>query len=393
MASDSPSGAERAYDIVIFGATGFTGGKVAEYLARHAPPNLRWAIAGRAREKLESVRARLVALDARNAGVGMIEASVNDDASLERMAGQTRVLVTTVGPFIDYGEPVARACVTQGTDYIDSTGEPNFYNLLLGRYAGDAAKRNVRLVPSCGFDSIPADLGVLFTVKQLPSGQPIRLSGYLQVRAAFSGGTERSAIKSLAPAPEGIKAVPPSAPPGRRVTLSKGKVERRPDLDGWASPLPTIDGPIVRRSASSIDRYGPDFTYAHHALHPSLLILLLAAWFFGWLAVFAKIGPLRELLLKLVKKPGQGPTEEQMKKAWFKLRFIGESGEETVRTEVSGGDPGYGETSRMLAESALCLALDRGSLPARSGVLTPAEAMGDVLLERLQRAGMSFRVL
>lgn len=392
MADIASNIATRAYDVMIFGATGFTGGKVAEYLARHAPPGLSWAIAGRSRQKLESIKAKLVAQDARHADVGVIEASVDDDESLERMAGQTRVLVTTVGPFIDYGEPVARACVKQGTDYIDSTGEPNL-NLLLGRYSEEAVRRNVRVVPSCGFDSIPADLGALFTVKQLPSGQPIRLQGYLKVKAAFSGGTERSAIKSLAPPPAGVKAIAPSVAAGRRVSLSKAKVERRPDLGGWASPLPTIDGKIVLRSAATIERYGPDFSYAHHALHSSLLILLLAGWFFGWLAVFARIGPLRELLLKLVKKSGQGPSEEQMSKAWFKLQFVAECAGQTVRTEVSGGDPGYAETSKMLAESALCLAFDRDSLPARAGVLTPAEAMGDVLLERLQRAGLRFSVL
>ena len=393
MPENSSNNVSRSYEIVIFGATGFTGGMVAEYLAKHAPAGLKWAIAGRSRQKLEAVKKRLAALGPGASDLGVIEASVDDDASLERMAAETRVLVTTVGPFIDYGEPVVRACVKQGTDYIDSTGEPNFLNLLLGRYGEQAARGKVRVVPSCGFDSIPADLGTLFTVKQLPSDQPIRLAGYLRVQAAFSGGTERSAIKSLAPPPPGVEPMRPSPGAGRRVALSKGKVERRPDLGGWAAPLPTIDRSIVLRSAATIERYGPDFSYSHNAIHSSFIILLLAAWFFGWLALIAKIGPLRELLLKLVKKSGQGPTQEQMSKAWFKLALVAECGEKTLRTEVSGGDPGYVETSRMLAESALCLARDRDSLPARAGVLTPAEAMGDALLERLQRAGMSFKVL
>jgi short subunit dehydrogenase-like uncharacterized protein len=383
----------RAYDITLFGATGFTGGKTAEYLALHAPFDLRWAIAGRSQQKLAAVKARLVALNGRCQSVGTVEASVDDADSLQRMAAQTRVLITTVGPFIDYGEPVVRACVEQETDYIDSTGEPNFMQLVLARYAEAAARRNLRIVPSCGFDSIPADLGALFTVQQLPRDQPIRLAGYLSLKASFSGGTEQSAIKSWAPPPGPVVVPAPPVTNGRRVRLFRSKIERRPELASWTSPLPTIDGSVVLRSAASIDRYGPDFSYAHNAVHGSLGMLIAALWVFGGLAFFARFAPLRALLLKLVKKSGEGPSEAQMSASWFKLRFIAECAGKTVQTEVSGGDPGYAETSKMLAESALCLALDRESLPVRAGVLTPAEAMGDRLLERLQRAGLRFSVL
>ena len=185
---------ERAFDIVVFGATGFTGGKTAEYLARNAPPGLRWAIAGRSAASLQAVQQRLTAIDPRAAAVSLIEARVEDEASLAAMAAQTCVLLTTVGPFIDYGEPVVRACIAQGTDYIDSTGEPAFSALLLERYAEPARERGVRVVPSCGYDAIPADLGAFFTVRALANGapasdRPIRLAGYLSAEAKFSGGT------------------------------------------------------------------------------------------------------------------------------------------------------------------------------------------------------------
>jgi short subunit dehydrogenase-like uncharacterized protein len=186
---------------------------------------------------------------------------------------------------------------------------------------------------------------------------------------------------------------PPNAGPGRTVKLELGKLQKRTELGAWAAPMPTVDGSIVVRSAAGLDRYGPDFRYAHHVLNKSLAALLFGGLFFGVLALLVRIPPVRALLLKVVKPSGVGPSAEQMSKAWFKLRFVGEAGGQTIHTEVSGGDPGYGETSKMLAESALCLALDRALLPARSGVLTTAEAMGERLLERLQRAGLSFRVL
>ena len=387
---------ERAHDLIVFGATGFTGGMTAEYLAKHAPPSLRWAIAGRSRQKLAAVKARLVAIDPAAERVALVEADVNDAASLAAMAASARVVLTTVGPFIDFGEPLVRACVEAGTDYVDSTGEPHFGRLVVARYHEEAKRRGVRLVSSCGFDSIPADLGVLFTVLQLPAGKPVAVEGYMSVRGTFSGGTERSAIKSLAPPPQALAA--PALPQGplangRVVRLEKPKVHRRPELGGWVGPLETIDAPVVQRSARTLERYGPDFRYAHGALHPSLGVLLAAFVVFGTLAFLVRIAFVRELLLKAVKKPGQGPTAEQMDRGWFKMRFFARAGDETVTTEVSGGDPGYRETSKMLAESALCLILDRDRLPERAGALTPAESMGELLIDRLRDKGLKFSVL
>jgi short subunit dehydrogenase-like uncharacterized protein len=383
----------REFDIIVFGATGFTGGLTAEYLAAHAPPELRWAIAGRSQQKLDALKARLSAQHDRCRALGTVVASVDDDASLQAMAARTRVLLTTVGPFIDYGEAVVRACVEQKTDYIDSTGEPNFVQGLLARYGESARQANVRIVSSCGFDSIPADLGALFTVQQLPADRPIALSCYVRMQGVFSGGTERSAIKSLAPSSEAPAPSVLELPGGRRARLVTPKTRHDAALGGWTSPLPTIDASIVLRSAASLPQYGPDFSYAHHVVHASFLHMFVAFWVFGGLALLARFAPMRALLLKLVKQSGQGPTEEQRSRGWFKHRFIAECDGKTVQTEVSGGDPGYGETSKMLAESAMCLALDGAALPARAGVLTTAEAMGDVLIARLQRAGLSFQVM
>jgi short subunit dehydrogenase-like uncharacterized protein len=383
---------ERPYAIVVFGATGFTGGKTATYLARHAPAGMRWAIAGRSLAKLQARKAELIAIDPRCSELGTLEASVDDFASLQRMAAATQVVLTTVGPFIDYGEPLVRACIEAGTDYVDSTGEPQFVQLVLAKYGAQAASRGVRVVQCCGFDSIPADLGAYFTVRQLPRDQPIQLSGYMSLDARFSGGTEQSTIKAWA-APHAAASAQPEPGPGRSVRLQPGKLEHRKDLRAWCTPLPTVDGPIVLRSAASDPRYGPDFRYTHNAQHASFMVMVLAGLLFGTAALLARFAPLRAILLRMAQRSGSGPSEAQIAKSWFKLRFIAECAGQTVRTEVAGGDPGYGETSKMLAESALCLSQDRASLPARAGVLTPVEAMGELLLERLQRAGLVFRVL
>ena len=382
----------RIYDIVLFGATGFTGALTAEYLTQHAPKELRWAIAGRSRSKLEAQKQRLLELNAHSASVGLIEAQLDDAASLQRMAAQTCVLLSTVGPFVDYGEPVVRACIAEGTDYLDSTGELQFLELLWARHAQAAVERGVRLVPSCGFDAIPADLGALFSVRQMPRDRPIQLAGYMSLRAQFSGGTERSALKTWIPRQR--IAVPELQPrAGRRVQLIQDASGWSKLMRSWTTPLETVDGPIVQRSASTLEDYGPDFTYSHNMAHASIFHVLAAAIVFGSVRFLMRFEPWRAFFLKAVKPAGQGPTPEQRAQSWFKLRFVVRSGERELQTEVSGGDPGYTETSKMLAQAAMCLALDREALPVAAGVLTPAQAMGDRLLARLQAAGLQFRVL
>lgn len=399
---------DREYDVIVFGATGFTGRRTAEYLARHAPNELKWAIAGRNRGKLEGLKTALISVNDHCRNVGLVEASVDDEPSLARAAERTRVLLTTVGPFSDHGEPVVRACIAAGTDYVDSTGEAQFVDMLARRYAGEAAKKGVRLVPSSGFDAAVADLGAFYTVLRLPEGEPIRLSGYVSLRAVFSGGTERSAIKSMGAAPPLLEAsvgsggadMPRVAAPGersgeptRRVREVPARSGGRPEFAGFAMPFPTIDASVVVRSARAVERYGPDFTYAHHAVHPTWFHAVLALLIFGTAAYLARFAPFRAFFLALAKKPGEGPTETQMDRNWFKTRFIAECGGKTLQTEVSGGDPAYRETAKLLAESAMCLALDRASLPDRVGLLTPVAAMGERLLERAERGGIRFATL
>jgi short subunit dehydrogenase-like uncharacterized protein len=305
------------------------------------------------------------------------------------------VLITTVGPYINYGEPVVAACAAAGTDYVDLTGEPEFVDLMWLRHNEQAESSGARLVHSCGFDSIPYDLGVLFTVAQLPEGAPISISGYGRVGATFSGGTYHSAIHIMGRLRQGAKVArernaKEPRPSGRRVRLVAGRPHRSDEAGGWAAPVPTIDPQHVLRSARALDRYGPDFSYSHYMVTKRLTTLAGLGIGAGAAVALAQVPPTRKALLK-IKDPGEGPSEEQRAKSWFRVRFVAESDGRRLVTEVSGGDPGYTETSKMLAESALCLAHDE--LPQRSGQLTTAVAMGQRLIDRLSRRGIEFRVV
>lgn len=386
---------ERDYEIVLFGATGFTGELTAEYLARNAPSGTRWAIAGRNRAKLESVRSRLTAIDPVLNELPLIEADSADPRSLGALASSAKVVITTVGPYIKYGEPLVAACAENGTDYVDLTGEPEFVDRMWLGYDAEARQTGARLVHSCGFDSIPYDLGALYTVKQLPDDVPIELSGFAQFSGRFSGGTYHSAVEIMSRLREGAKVASERRqrelrPSARRIRGRKGRPHDEPLVKSWVLPAPTIDPQHVLRSARALECYGPDFSYSHYVAAGGLLTAIACAGVVGGVVALAQLPPTRDLLLKL-KSPGDGPSAEQRARSRFRVRFLAITPGGRLVTEVSGGDPGYGETSKMLAESALCLAHDE--LPQTSGQVTTAIAMGDALIERLQRAGITFRVV
>jgi short subunit dehydrogenase-like uncharacterized protein len=378
--------AERDYDIVLFGATGFTGALTAQYLAEHAGDGLRWALAGRNRAKLEALSERL------GVDVPLLHADVNEDASLRDVAESARVVITTVGPYVRYGEPLVAACAAAGTDYVDLTGEPEFVDRMYVRHHAEAEKSGARIVHACGFDSIPHDLGVLFTVQQLPEGVPLNVRGFVRAGGKPSGGTFHSAmtaftrVRQTQQVHKERRGVEPRDN-GRRVRL-EAKPHR--ELGYWAVPMPTIDPQVIARSARALDRYGPEFTYGHYAGVKRLPIAVGGVAGVASLFVAAQIPPVRKVLMGRLG-PGDGPSEADRAKSWFRVRFVGEGGGKRVVTMVSGGDPGYSETSKMLAESALCLAQD--DLPQTAGQVTTAVAMGNQLIARLQRAGIGFEVL
>ncbi|GHD92200.1 saccharopine dehydrogenase family protein [Streptomyces naganishii] len=381
---------DRPYDVVLFGATGFVGTLTAEYLATHAPEGLRWAIAGRGEARLRELRERLPGGES----AGVLLADVADPASLRELARQTRVLATTVGPYVTYGEELVAACADNGTDYLDLTGEPEFVDLVYVRHDARARETGARLLHACGFDSVPHDLGAYFTVRQLPEGVPLSVDGFVRVDAAFSGGTFASALNQFA-RPLSMRAAARERARheprlmGRRASAPVGAPRFAGEVGAWALPLPTIDPQIVVRSARALERYGPDFRYRHYAAVERLPVAVGGVAAVGALAAAAQVPPARRWLSGRLQ-PGQGPSAGRRARSWFSVRFVGEGGGRRVLTEVSGGDPGYGETAKMFAESALCLALD--DLPPTAGQVTTAVAMGDTLLDRLNAAGITFRV-
>jgi short subunit dehydrogenase-like uncharacterized protein len=387
--------ADRPHDLVLFGATGFTGALTAEYLARNAPEQTRWALAGRNRPKLEELRGRLAGIEPRCAELPLLHADVEDSASLREVAASARVVATTVGPYINYGEPLVAACAESGTDYADLTGEPEFVDSMYVRHQAQAVETGARLVHACGFDSIPHDLGVLFTVERLPDGVPLKVEGFVRAGGAPSGGTFHSAVTAFSRVRQMTKAqgerkkVEPRSD-ARRVRGIRGVPRQEKAVDAWVLPMPTIDPQIVLRSARALDRYGPDFSYGHYLAVKRLPAAAGITAGVAGLFALAQVPPARKWLLGR-RQAGEGPSPEQRERGWFKVRFVGEGGGERIVTEVAGGDPGYGETSKMLAESALCLAHD--DVPETSGQVTTAAAMGDALIERLQRAGITFSVL
>ncbi len=279
--------ADRPYDIVVLGATGFTGALTAEYLARNAPAGMSWAIAGRNAAKLEQVRGRLAAVNPACADLPLLQADVDNPGSLRALAEATKVVITTVGPYMRYGEPVVAACAAAGTDYVDLTGEPEFVDRMWLGYHEQAERSGARLVHSCGFDSIPYDLGVQFTIEQLPEGVPISVDGFMRTKGSFSGGTYQSAIEILGGLRSSSKVARERRklegdPTGRRVRGVSGRPHPDQFAGGWVVPLPTIDPATVLRSARALDRYGPHFSYSHYAVVGPLPMLVGLSAAAGW---------------------------------------------------------------------------------------------------------------
>ncbi|HZZ20904.1 MAG TPA: saccharopine dehydrogenase NADP-binding domain-containing protein [Opitutaceae bacterium] len=386
---------ERCYDLVLVGATGFTGRLTAKYLAAHAPPRLRWALSGRDQSKLAAIAATLAREWPDQSEPDIMVTDAGDEIALRAVAETSRVVVTTIGPYVSRGEPLVAACIAGGADYLDITGETEFVDRIWLDHHAEAERKGVRLVHCCGFIAIAEDLGAYFTVQHLPQDAPLKVNGHVRFRLRFSGGSYRSLIQSFARSRQRqvvarSRQAVEAEPSARKVYALPGKVRRNSYLGGWVTPDSSISAITVRRTAAVLPSYGPEFGYGHHLVFRRFSALsgfFLTATAAG---VFLRLVPVRKLLLKM-KKAGVGPDQTERDRSWFELIFIGEGAGRTVITKVTGGDPGYDETAKMLAESALCIAFD--DLPRRSGQLTPALAMGDALMRRLRTAGISFQIV
>ncbi len=402
----------RPYHIVVFGATGFTGQLVAAYLYEAYPPGreathgITWAMAARDRAKLEEVRA-----DLDIHGVDLLVADSHDAASLGAMCAQAEVVISTVGPYAVHGSKLVATCVKTRTDYCDLSGEVPWMRRMIEAHHDHAREWGVRIVHACGFDSIPSDIGVLHHQREAQAAHGEFCESIEMIvataRGGFSGGTFASLNNVLAEASRSDKVAsilldPYSlnlpAPDGAADENDQKGVRFSESFDTYTAPfvMAGINTRIVRRShAMAGFPYGRDFAYSEAtATGPDLGGRLTAAVTALGIGVVGGTGVIGEAIRGLAPKPGSGPSAEEREAGYFKLKFFGKTPSgKTLRTAVTGKrDPGYGCTSRMLAESAVALALTRGEGRA-GGVLTPALAIGEELLEALpERADVVFAV-
>lgn len=378
----------------MFGATGFTGSLIVDELTRAAQASkLRFAIAGRDGEKL---RQRSAELRARfGLEVPVHTARADDPAALAAVARSARVVLSAVGPYARHGEPIVRAAIEAGADYLDITGEPDFVAMTIDRYGDAAARAGVRMVSACGFDSVPHDLGVFFLVQELasPSGLGrLAVEGYVHASGSVSGGTWQSMLDGFSRLRSGdVRGLPREPSERRRQRGVAGRPKFVPEVSGWVLPFPSIDPQIVLRSASLIDAYGTDFSYGHFFRAGSIVSAAKLAAGLGAVVGLSQLDATRGLLSRL-RPAGEGPPPGVRARAFFRVTLVGHSDDESIQVRVSGGD-GYEETARMVVESARCLTEDRAKLPPRVGALTPAAAFGGLLVARLNARGTRFEVV
>lgn len=414
--------AKSEFDVIVWGATGFTGQLVADYLLHSYglpatddapaiegkyPEVVRWAIAGRNAAKLAALQERL------GVAVPTVIADSDDEASLVELVERTTVVLTTVGPYAQYGSKLVAACAASGTHYCDLTGEVQWMRKMIDQHQGAAQASGARIVHTCGFDSIPSDLGALF-VHNAMRAQSNDDCGYVKYRASkFKGGMSGGTIASMmymmeeADKDPGLKDLLADPYALNPVGASRGldgpdkmTPEYDEDFDNYVAPfvMAGINTRVVRRSNALMNnRYGHKFCYDEGTLMgdgPTGFAKSLAMS--GTMALTTgatAVRPLRELMQRFVPQPGEGPDETLRENGFFEIEFYARGAADPdveVRAVVRGDkDPGYGSTSKMIAESAICLALD--NLTVGGGIWTPASAMGEQLIKRLhERAGVTF---
>ena len=400
---------ETSYDVVLYGASGFVGKQTVRYFAERAGEEVRWAIAGRDRYKLESVRAEV------GIAVDILVADSQDLAAIDAIVSQTRVLLNTAGPFALYGNAIVDACVRYRTHYVDITGETPWVKGLIDRHHLQAATDGTRIIPCCGFDSVPADLGAYLLVRYLQrelGTDCTQVKAYYQAAGGFNGGTLASGLNIFDRGELDLVSNPFLLNPPESVPtdVDRYRDPTSPQYDAeigtWVAPffMGVVNTRIVRRSWALFDRwqasYGTDFSYQEYFKFDPPLAWLQSAAMVGGMAVIGgaiAIPPLRSLLESIIPQVGSGPTEQTMNEGWFRCELLGwgSQGQRVRGLIADAGDPGNRATVKFVCESALCLAVDVDRLPGgvqRGGILTPATGLGDVLVERLKQAGMRLEV-
>ncbi len=407
---------KKPFDIILWGATGYTGQLVADYLAQNVDSSVRWAIAGRNQEKLEKLRDSLALPD-----LPILLGESQDRASLEVIVAQTKVIISTVGPYALYGTPLVAACVAQGVSYCDLTGETLWMRQNIDSFHTEAEESGARIVHCCGYDSIPSDLGTLVLQEHAKAiyGRYCHEVQYISwaTSGGFSGGTVASMLNMVEEVKDDktkakLLANPYNLVPEREPDWSQADQDDaryNEALQVWTGPfvMASINSRVVRRSNALLGwRYGEDFRYNESMKMPNRAAAMgFSAGYKAGMGAMMFPGVRDMLADKALPAPGEGPSAEARESGSFKSKLVGKlvpsTGSGTAPSTGSGTeitligevgdnlDPGYGSTAKMLSQVALCLAFD--DIPQRGGILTPASAMGLTLVERLRDAGMTFK--
>ncbi|GAA5630141.1 putative trans-acting enoyl reductase Rv2449c [Acinetobacter calcoaceticus] len=409
------------YDLVVFGATSFVGQILTRYLAEYfstQQEQLRWAIAGRSQQKLQDLKSSLGTL---GESLPILIADASNQAELNALCAQTRVVVSTVGPYALYGEPLIQTCVTNGTDYCDLTGETQWIKKMIEKYESQAQQSSARIVHCCGFDSVPSDMGVYYLQQQAQkqfNAPATQVSMRVKtLKGGASGGTVASLINVIQEAAADpalrkdlvnpyVLCPPDHGNSQRQIYIKTAKFD--PDFNAWIAPfvMAAVNERVVHRSnALSGNAYGSNFSYNEAILTgDGLKGRFKALGVVSGLGVFmlaAVSKPVSQLMERyMLPKPGEGPTPEQQRSGCFDLRFIGktEAGQ-TLKIKVTGDrDPGYGSTGKMLGQAALSLAIDHVKEAKKTGraggFWTPATMFDDRFIQRLTKhADIAFQQL
>ena len=390
---------EKDIDIIIYGATGFTGKLCVKYF-QSINTTVTWAMAGRNLIKLQKVA------DDHQAKVEILLADSDDESALDNLTSRARVILSTTGPFHRYGSKLVASCIKNHAHYVDITGENFWVKGLIEKHHAEASAKGIRIIPSCGFDSIPSDLGAFFSAQAI--GKPIkRIESFHSYEGGASGGTLETMF-SMGELDLGDDLTnpfllnPEDSYSDEQMQLSSDRVgiAKKSEINAWSGPfiMATANTRVVRRTEALLalrqESYGPDFTYQEHAFHKSWWSAAKSLVLTG-LSVLILLSPLKRLVKPFLPKPGEGPSETVQENGWFDCKFIVEAndGTKSVFNMNGKGDPGYKVTSKLVSECALCLIEDQDTLPGGSeygGILTSASGLGESLIAGLKRVGINF---
>ena len=390
---------EKDIDIIIYGATGFTGKLCVKYF-QSLNTTVTWAMAGRNLIKLQKVA------DDHQAKVEILLADSDDESALDNLTSRARVILSTTGPFHRYGSKLVASCIKNHAHYVDITGENFWVKGLIEKHHAEASAKGIRIIPSCGFDSIPSDLGAFFSAQAI--GKPIkRIESFHSYEGGASGGTLETMF-SMGELDLGDDLTnpfllnPEDSYSDEQMQLSSDRVgiAKKSEINAWSGPfiMATANTRVVRRTEALLalrqESYGPDFTYQEHAFHKSWWSAAKSLVLTG-LSVLILLSPLKRLVKPFLPKPGEGPSETVQENGWFDCKFIVEAndGTKSVFNMNGKGDPGYKVTSKLVSECALCLIEDQDTLPGGDeygGILTSASGLGESLIARLKRVGINF---